>query len=472
MDNKELRSLSLCEAQNLISNKTLSPTELVNAYLDRIKDTENDINAFTEVYFESAIKEAQALDDMQAAGNMLGPLHGIPVALKDNISLAGRKTTCSSKVFANHVTKSDAAVAARLKSAGAVIVGKTNMHEFALGATTDSPLFGSTHNPWNTERFCCGSSGGSAAAVLNGSALAALGTDTGGSVRLPSSVCGLVGMRPTIGRVPIRGIIPVSYSLDACGPMTRTVRDNAAMLNVMAGHCESDPTTSSRPVCDYTAEIGKSVKNMRIGIFPDYLFLQDQPDVIAAVKNSFDIFRVLGAEIVNCKTVGKPEIMMKAWYAVCSAEAAAVHQKNMHECPQDYGSDVMNMLTAGEKITGTAYVQAQRYRRLLREEFIEAFSDIDFFLFPMIPATAAPIGKYDLIINGKKENILDLTSNYAFFAPTTGLPALTVPCGLDHEGLPIGLQLLGKPFGESSLYRAGAAFEAVFNLHSKLPAVR
>lgn len=455
----------------MIARGELSPVKLTDAYLDRAGATRDTTNAFAEVFFDDARREAEALELMQSAGRFLGPLHGIPVVLKDNIALEGRLATCGSKVYAENVSERDAAVAARLKSAGAVVIGKTNMDEFALGASTDSPLFGPSRNPWDPSRFCCGSSGGSGASVADGTSLAALGTDTGGSVRLPSSVCGIVGMRPTIGRVPIEGIVPASYSMDTCGPMTRNVRDNAIMLNVMAGYQKSDPSSSKEPVCDYTAEIDRGVKNMRIGIFPDYLFRRDQPDVIKAVKNAFEIFKDLGAEVVEQTIIGNPDIMKKSWFAVCGAEAAAVHQKNIRERPGDYGAGARASLEAGQLITGTAYVQAQRYRRWLREQFVAAFSDVDFFLFPTTPFTAVPVGQYDLEINGETENTLGRICDYALFAPATGLPALSVPCGLDGDGLPIGLQLLGSPFGEQKLYRAAAAFEEVWNLHSQLPAV-
>lgn len=468
MNNKELRRLSLAEAQSLITKKELSPVELVDAYLERIDETEDTINSFTAVYAEAARKEAKALEEMQMADHFLGPLHGIPVAVKDNIALAGHVTTGSSIVYEKNIPGKDAPVAARLKSAGAVLIGKTNMHEFAWGATTDTRLFGASCNPWDPVRFCCGSSGGSGGSIANATSLAALGTDTGGSVRLPSSVCGIVGMRPTIGRVPLQGIIPLAYTLDACGPMTRNVKDNAIMLNTMAGYQATDPSASNKPTCDYTGEIGKSIKNMRIGILPEYLFQQDQPDVIQSVKKAFDVFKDLGAELVECK-IDKLELMAKAWYAVCATEASTFHQKNIRERPQDYGEDVRTLLEAGEFITGTAYVQAQRYRRWLREQFLAAYKDVDCFLFPTLPATAVPIGQYDLVINGKAENILPLSCNYVIFAPVTGMPALSIPCGQDHDGMPIGMQILGKPFGESTLYRAGAAFESVYSLHSKLP---
>ena len=471
MNTNKLLALTLAEAQEKIAAKQLSPVALTAAYVNRITETEKESNSFMSVDLDGALKQAHALEEMQMAGHFIGPLHGIPVAIKDNIDLEGFPTTASSKVYANNYPVKDAPVAARLKSAGAVIVGKTIMHEFAWGATTDTVAYGAAHNPWDPKRFCCGSSGGSAASIANGTSLAALGTDTGGSVRLPSSVCGVVGMRPTYGRVSLKGIVPLAYSMDACGPITRTVRDNAIMLNVMAGHQSGDITSKNASVKDFTRQLSLGVKNIRIGILPDVLFENDQPDVIEAVKNAMEIYRELGAEIVECK-MENLSLMQKAWYAVCSVEASTYHQNNIRKRPDDYSEEVRALLQAGELIPGTAYVQAQRYRSWLREQFRTLFQTVDLLLFPTLPATAVPIGEYDLIINGKELNMLPLTCTYVCYAPMTGVPALQIPCGLDHDGMPIGFQLLGREFEEEICYRAGAAFEKIYNLHDQLPAVR
>ena len=318
----------------------------------------------------------------------------------------------------------------------------------------------------------CGSSGGSAASVANATSLASLGTDTGGSIRLPSGVCGLVGMRPTIGRVSLNGIVPLAWSLDACGPITRSIRDNALMLGVLAGEEPGDPSTAKRPGDDFSRTIDRGVKGLRIGILPEVLFQKDQPAVVAAVQRALETFRSLGAEIVKCR-VNRLELMPKAWSAVCYVEATSFHQKNLRTCPLDYGDDVRVLFQAGEFISGTTYVHAQRYRRWLREQFRTLFREqVDLLLFPTLPFTAVPIGDYELIIHGVKENVLPLSGTYVCYAPTTGLPALTLPCGLDERGLPVGLQLLGDAFREDVCYQAGAAFESVFHLYDRLPGIR
>ncbi|HIZ22275.1 MAG TPA: amidase [Candidatus Blautia faecigallinarum] len=371
-------------------------------------------------------------------------------------------------MWKDHISKEDAAVISKLKKSGAVILGKTNLHEFASGATTDSPLFGASHNPWDPERFCCGSSGGSAASIANGTALGALGTDTGGSVRLPSSVCGVVGMRPTYGKVSIKGIAPLSYSLDACGPITRNIMDNAVMLNVLAGRESSDPSSGRGDAADHTKRLGQDLRKLRVGILPDVLFKSDQPDVEAAVKKAMDAFCSLGAEIVECH-IENLELMVKAWYTVDVIESSAWHQRHTREQLKDFGRDVRAMLLAGEMLSGVDYVQAQRYRRWLRQEFDKQFEKVDFFLFPTLPTTAVKIGDYTIDVNGERVDILPLTCTYVCFAPAAGLPALQLPCGRDRDGMPVGMMLLGSAFHEDILYQAGYAFEQMYSLYKELP---
>lgn len=473
MDNRDLIKISLADASELIQKKEISPVELTEAYLDRIEKTEGKINSYISVYKESARKVAKGLEDMQMAGHFLGPLHGIPVALKDNISLKGLATTAGSKILADNIPDADAPVARRLKSAGAVILGKTNMHELAWGAITDNPHYGASRNPWDPTRYVAGSSGGSGASVANGTSLVALGTDTGGSVRLPSAINGTVGMRPTLGRVSIEGIIPLAWTLDTCGPLTRTVKDNAIMMNVMAGFERTDPSTSSETACDYTADLNIGAKNLRIGIIPDILFKDDQPDVIKAVQGAMDAFKAMGAKIVEFSSEHLGfETTTMATNIITAVESSTWHQKLIRERPEDYGLDCRSLIEAGEFLTGTNYANAQRYRRVLMDDFKAAFKEIDFFLMPTIPFTALPLGNYELVINGEQKNFLDLTLTYSCIPSLCGLPAMSLPCGLDHNGLPIGLQLMGRPFDEVTLYRAGAAFERVFNIYDKLPAFR
>lgn len=475
MKSKELINLTMSEASDLIHKKEISPVELTDAYLERIKVSEEEEHRanWIDVFYEEAHEVAKALETMQMANHFLGALHGIPMGFKDNIAVKGKVSSGGSKVFNDFVPDKDAPVLQRIKSAGAVVLGHTNMHELAWGGTTDNPHYGPSLNPWDLNRFCGGSSGGSAAAIANATALATLGTDTGGSVRIPSSACGTVGMRPTIGRVPIAGIIPLGLTFDTCGPMTRNVTDNAMLLNVMAGWDANDPSTSMEPVQDYTAEIGLPLKGMRIGIIPNCIFEADQPDVEKRVREALKVFESLGCTIKEitldfCDTATWATI----WNIIASSEASAWHQKILRERPEDYGDDVRILLEAGEFHIATNYINAQRYRRNLMDQFKEAFKEVDFFVSPTLPFTALPLGNYKMTIDGKPKDFVDLVNNYVCIAPLTGLPCISIPCGLDEQGLPVGMQLLGKPFDEVTLYRAAYAFEEKYHLFDQLPGLR
>lgn len=473
MGKKELLKLTITEASKLIEDKEISPVELTEVCLDRISDTNDELNNFTKVFHDEARRVAKGLEEMQMAGHILGPLHGIPVSVKDNIGIKGYPNHAGSKVLEDFIPEKDSNVVKRLKSAGAVIVGKTNMHELAWGTSTDNPHYGVSRNPWNPERFCSGSSGGSGASVANGTSLASLGTDTGSSVRTPAAINGVVGMRPTLGRVSGEGIIPLSWTLDTCGPLTRDVKDNAIMMNVLAGVEYTDPGTENVRVPDYTRDLEYGAENFTIGIIPDILFKHDQPDVIKSIKTALEHFKTMGARVVEFSSehLGYDTTAMMT-NLVCGVESTAWHYKRTRERSKDYGSDVRVLIEAGEFVPGTGYVNAQRYRRLLMEDFHEAFKTIDFFLMPTIPFTAIPIGDYELIINGVPMQFVDLSLTYTCIASLAGLPAISVPSGLDREGLPIGLQLMGKPFGEPTLYRAAAAFEKIVNIYDKLPAFK
>ncbi|MBR2562610.1 MAG: amidase [Eubacterium sp.] len=466
----DILKLTLAEAEERIRKKDLSPVELTEAYLRRIEETEGTLNSFIAVYADQARAAAKAMEDLAAADHILGPLHGIPVAVKDNIAMAGRITTSGSRLHRERVPAEDAPAASRLKAAGAIIVGKTNMHEFAWGGTTDNPHYGPARNPWNPERFCSGSSGGSGASVAAATSLAALGTDTGGSVRNPASVCGIVGLRPTVGRVPTKGIIPQSLTMDTCGPMTRNAEDNAILLNVLAGYDPHDATSSRHPVSDYTSRLGKGARHMRIGILPELMYKADQPGVEKAIREALERFQSLGAVVIELHPSCMDKTMF-AWNALAAVEASAYHQKAMREKPEDFGKDVRILLKAGEFIPGTVYYQGQRYRQLLIDTFTEAFKSVDLILFPTLPYTAVPFGEYTMEVNGERKSMIDMAGTYSAIPPLVGMPSLSVPCGLDEHGLPVGMQLMGPPFEEALLYQAAAAFETVFHLYDRLPGI-
>jgi len=362
-------------------------------------------------------------------------------------------------------------VAQRLKGAGAVILGKTNMHEFAWGATSANPHYGSVRNPWNPERFPAGSSGGSGAAVAARTCFGALGTDTGGSIRLPSAVNGIVGIRPTIGRVSNAGVVPLAWSMDTVGPMTRTVEDCALMFSVLAGYDRRDAGSADVMVQDYLADLGRGVDGLRIGVIPDYFFSHLQAPVYAAVTAALDTFAELGARVVDVEVEGIHG-NISAQLTIESCEPSTYHQRWLRERPQDYGDDVRLLLQAGELHLATHYLQAQRYRAGLRASFLEAFRTVDVFVCPTLPFTATKVGETLVeIVEGAPEDMLAAIMQFTGVPSLTGLPSLAVPCGFDGDGLPIGMQLIGRPFDEATLFRVGAAFQSATDFHLRAPAL-
>jgi aspartyl-tRNA(Asn)/glutamyl-tRNA(Gln) amidotransferase subunit A len=465
---RELLELSLAEAARRIKRGEVSPVELVDASLERIGQVNSLLHAYISVY-EQAREVAKAAEIMRMAGHDLGPLHGVPVALKDNVALKGLRTTAGSKVLAEWLPDHDATVAARLRAAGAIFVGKLNMHEFAWGGTSDNPHYGAVRNPWNTDRFPAGSSGGSGAAVAARTCWGAIGTDTGGSIRLPSAVNGIVGIRPTYGRVSNHGIIPLAWSMDTAGPMTRTVEDCALMFGAIAGHDPRDPSTANVPVQDYCARLQQGVQGLRIGVVPDYFFHHLQQPVHDAVRQALATFEGLGAQIVDV-AIENIHGNISAQLTIESCEPSTYHQRWLRERPQDYGEDVRTLLEVGEMLMATHYLQAQRYRALLRQEFMEAFRRVDVFICPTLPFTATRIGEMKVVIeNGEEEDMLSAIMQFTGVPSLTGLPSLAVPCGFDPDGLPVGLQIIGKPFDEATLFQAGAAFQSTTDFHRRAP---
>ncbi|VXC86418.1 Glutamyl-tRNA(Gln) amidotransferase subunit A [Burkholderia sp. 8Y] len=465
----ELLSFSIAQAAKLVRRGEVSPTELLDASLKAIESSNETLRAFISVSEDSARKAAQAAELMLSAGYDLGPLHGIPLGIKDNIGIRGQRTTAGSKILEDWHPDKDATVISRLKQAGSVFVGKTNMHEYAWGGTSANPHYGHVRNPWDTKKFPAGSSGGSGAAVAAGLCYGALGTDTGGSIRLPSAVNGVVGIRPTYGRVSNAGIIPLAWSMDTAGPMTRTVEDCAVMFNAIAGADSADPATAPVPVDDYLSRLSVGVQGLRIGVVPRYFFTHLQPDVKHAVEAALKTFEQLGAHIVEVD-IQHIEGNISAQLTIESAEPSTYHQKSLRDRPSDFGEDVRTLLEVGEMLLATHYLQAQRYRTLLRNEFIEAFKRVDVFICPTLPFTATDLGATTVIIeNGVEEDMLSAIMQFTGVASLTGLPSLNVPCGFDSGGLPVGMQVIGAPFSESRLFSVGHAFQSVTDFHSRRP---
>jgi aspartyl-tRNA(Asn)/glutamyl-tRNA(Gln) amidotransferase subunit A len=458
MTTVDLTSMTLSEAATAIQRGDLSPVELTDACLTRIERLDPALNAFITVTAESARAEARAAQD---GSGPAGPLRGIPIALKDLFDTAGVRTTGGTKILADRVPDRDATVTARLRAAGTVLLGKLNMHEFAYGVSTDNPHYGPARNPWNTERIPGGSSGGSGVAIATGMCLGTLGSDTGGSIRIPSALCGITGLKPTYGRVSRAGVLPLSWSMDHVGPMARTVRDCALLLAAIAGYDPDDPASDPEPVSDYLTGLEDGARGLRIGLPRRLFFEQVNEEVLAAVEDTARTLRSEGAEVRDVE-IEQVELAGMAGATILVSEAAAYHQRWLRERPQDYGDDVRQRILTGELYPATAYINAQRLRGVLRDTFLRTLQEVDVLLAPATPHTAPPIEGFDT-------NVRAGLTRFTTPINLVGLPSLALPCGFDAGGLPIGMQLIGRPFEESLVLRAGRAYERATDWHARRP---
>src|SRR5438309_6680232 len=471
MTHSDVQNLTIREAAARIQRSALSPVELTDALLQRIERVNKTLNAYITVCAQQAREIAQAAETMIRAGYYLGPLHGIPIAIKDNIYTRGIRTTAGSKILGDFVPDEDATVITRLKRAGALIIGKTNLHEFAWGGTTDNPHYGTCRNPWNPERFRAGSSGGSGAAVAARTCLGALGPDTGGSIRLPSSVNGIVGIRPTIGRVSNHNVVPLAWTMDTVAPMARTVEDCVLMFGIIAGYDPLDDHSAHVPVPHYLGELARAVRGLRVGVIRDYSLAHVQRAVGGAVRVALETLESLGVEV---EEIAMPSIQgnISAQLTIESCEPSTFHQEWLRTRATDYGEDVRTLLELGGMYLATHYLQAQRYRSVLREEFLDGFKSADAFVTPTLPFTATPCGATTVVIeNGQEEDMLSAIMQFTGVPSLAGLPALSVPVGFDAEGLPVGMQIIGRPFDEGTLFRLGHAYQGATDWHTRAPSV-
>jgi aspartyl-tRNA(Asn)/glutamyl-tRNA(Gln) amidotransferase subunit A len=464
---EQLADLPLVEVARKIEQRELSPVEATRAALDRIEALDGTLNAFVTVLAERALAEAKEAEAAIAGGGYCGPLHGVPLSVKDLFSTAGIKTTASSRVLADHVPDEDATIVRRLRKAGAIIVGKTNMLEFAYAAV--HPDFGPTPNPWDLKRSSSGSSSGSGVAVAAGMGFGSIGSDTGGSIRLPAAYCGIVGLKPTYGRVSRYGAVPVSWSCDHVGPMTRTVADCAAILGAIAGEDERDTTSARVPVTDYLSALGEGVAGKRIGIADAYLRQSVDPEVVRLVETAIRAFERLGATIVEV-TPPPPAEAVPALLAILTPEATVYHLPWLRERPDDYSQAVRERLELGAITPAVSYIQGQRVRRRFTDDFLAAIDGVDLMAMPTGPTAATPL-EGDLVTSEEADPAL-LAALINFTGPfdLTGFPAVSIPCGFTTGGLPVGLQLVGKPFAEDSLLAAAHAYEQATDWHRRLPA--
>ena len=453
MSDAQLRFETITTLAPRLRKKEISPVELTDAVLDRIAAVDPKVKAYITVMRDDARANAKVAESAIAAGNYLGPLHGIPVSLKDLYYTRGVKTTGGSKILADFVPDYDAAVVERLKRAGAIIVGKTNTHEFAMNTWTPP-----TRNPWDLERIPGGSSGGSGAAVAAGECIASTGTDTGGSIRIPASFCGVVGLKPTFGRVSRHGVIPLAWTADHAGPLTRSVEDAAILLRVMAGYDPRDPSTVNVPVPNYARALNGDIKGLRVGMPTNYFFDGLDKEVDEAVRKAIRELERLGASVqdVSFPRIGSITIVHAC---IVLTEAATYHEKWMRTRPDDYAPDVRFSLEWGKLFMGIDYVQAQRVRESIREDFATALSSVDVIAAPTVPMAASKVGEDPVTIGTTKELVISATIRLNRPSNHTGLPAISVPCGFTAGGLPIGLQLIGRAFDEATVLRVAHAYE-------------
>jgi aspartyl-tRNA(Asn)/glutamyl-tRNA(Gln) amidotransferase subunit A len=443
-----IEPLTLLEAAGLLRKRKISSTELTRLALERITRLNPSLNAFLTVTEDAARARAQALDQELAKGMDRGPLHGIPIAHKDCFATQGVRTTGGSKILADRVPDHDAEIVAQLDRAGAVMLGKTNLHELCYGITSNNPHFGAVHNPSNLERIAGGSSGGSAAAAAAEMVFAATGTDTGGSIRVPAAFCGVVGLKPTYGRLSRRGVMPLGLTLDHVGPMARTVRDAAACFRVIA----AQPPILSPPA---------GAEGLRIGVPANFFFDRLEPEVTASIRGAVQTMAGLGARMMEVQ-IPDMEALNSIGRLVLSAEAASIWKRYLDRPgfgKDAFGEDVFAALERGCLVPATEYLDAQRHRRVLSKKLAKLWTRIDCLITPATPTTAPRIGDATIRIGGIEEDVRIGSTRLVRPFNVLGWPALAMPCGFSKEGLPIGLQLVAAPGEEETLFRVGAAFE-------------
>lgn len=450
--------MTIREAGQSLRKRRLSAVELATAAISRIDRTNSSLRAFITVTAGYALERARVADVELRTGRDRGPLHGIPIAVKDLFATRGVLTTAGSKVFANLVPEYDSTTVERLEKAGAVMLGKLNMHELAYGITSANPHFGAVRNPWNPEHSPGGSSGGSAVAVAANIVYAAMGTDTGGSIRIPAAFCGTVGLKPTYGRVSRHGVLPLAYSLDHVGPLTRSVYDAALMLNAIAGFDARDDSSSHHPTVDFTPEEGGSIRGLRIGFAQNFFFERLDHDVESSVRGACARAESLGA-VVKPVVVPDMAAINAIGRMILLAEASAHMEPYLRERHR-IGPDVLSLLEQGRLVAATDYINAQRLRRRARQRFDLLWREVDCLLTPTTPNAAPRADAQSVRLGGTEEDVRLATTRLVRGINVLGLPALSMPCGLNGSGLPIGLQIIGPAFEEALILRVGAALEA------------
>ena len=459
MDN--IHALTISEALEEIREQKISARELVDACSHQIERLNPKLNAFiTTIDPQDALK-----NQLPVSNESSNALRGIPMAIKDLFDTAGIRTTIGSKFFADNIAEQDGFVVEKLKQAGAIIMGKTNTHEIALGITGNNPHYGTARNPWGTARIPGGSSSGSAIAVATGMALGALGTDTGGSIRIPASLCGVVGFKPTFGRVSLRGVFPLSWNLDHVGPLAKCVRDAALMLQIISVYDPLDPASVKMLTGDYLGHLLDDVQGRKIALGTGKFIETSDPEILTAIREAARVF----AEELGCKVQEVDVSWLKeaalANKLMTQSDGAAVHRDRLKEHPEMFGDDIRRRLEDGANTSLTDYILARRTQAEVRKRFEQFFESYDFLLTPTTPIAAPTIEGHDAVEQAGRLTRFTAPFNLA------GLPALSLPCGFTKDGLPIGLQIISRAWGESKVLNAGHAFEQATEWHTRLPAI-
>ena len=463
---QELHYLTIREAADLISSGKLSPVELTQAFLDRIEKTDGRLHSYITILAEQALEEARIAEAEIRQGAYRGPLHGIPMAHKDLYDTAGVRTTAGSRVYADRVPTEDSTVIARFREAGAILLGKLSMYEFALGGPDPTTQFALARNPWNLEHIPGGSSSGSGSAVAAGQCMGALGSCTGGSIRGPASYCGVVGLKASYGRVSRAGVVTLSWSQDHCGPLTWTVEDSALMLQAIAGHDPKDPASSTAPTSDYSEALREDIAGIVVGL-PRHFFFDPRPsvdpEVQATVETAVKELESLGARVEEV-TIPSLEYVRSANSIIMLTEAYSFHADNLRNRPGDYGQQARVRFRTGGLFSAYDYLQATKIRQVAKREFAQALEKVDVLVSPTMTQPAAPFQGYDPATTARDPSF---TAPYNF----TGLPAISVPCGFTQKGLPVGMQIAGKPFAEPDILRVAHTYERHAGWYKRRPPV-
>ena len=465
MADTEILELTISELAPKIRAREVSPVDVVEAALAQADRLQPTLNSFITILYEQARSRAKELEEELVRGEYRGPLHGIPIGIKDNIATGGILTTVGSKMFANYVPEEDAHAVSLCKQAGAVILGKENLHEFAAGGSSENPHYGAIHNPWALDHSPGGSSGGGGANVASCVTYASLGTDGGGSVRHPAAYCGIVGLKQTWGRVSQRGLLVTIFDGDYIGPLTRSAGDSALMLQAMAGYDPRDPGAVPVPVPDFTAALEAGVRGLKMGIPTNHYFDVVDPEVEAAVRRAIDALVELGAEP---RDVAIPSLQYAgALRFTTMPDRVVIHEPYIRDHREDYGADVLYFGVVGQLFLARDYAKAIRVQRMIKEDHAKALKEVDFLVTPTHPILPPLIGATTTKIGGKEYRLtgpgsgLPAAGRNTGPSNFTGFPAISVPCGFNHEGLPVGLQLIGRPFEEGLLFRVAHSYESV-----------